>query len=65
MYRRLQGNDFSTSQQGFYEVVVESMTLSGLELLSILKAWIVGMIGASNQHVQLPALISRLGLQRW
>ena len=30
MYRRLQGNDLSTLQQGFDEVDVEFMTVYGL-----------------------------------
>ena len=38
------------------------MTLYGLALVSILKAWIVRDIGASIQDVQLAGLISKLGL---
>ena len=61
MYRRLQGEGFSTLQQGFDEVVVEFMTLYGQ--VSILKAWILRIIDASTQDLQLPELISKLGVQ--
>ena len=65
MYRRLQGKDFGTLYQGFDEVVVEFMTLCGFQLVSILKAWVFRMIGASNQDLQLLGLVNKPGLQRW
>ena len=50
MYRRLQGKRFSTLQQGLDEVVVDFMVLYGLQLVSIVKTWMVimTMIGAST-----------------
>ena len=41
MYRRLQGKGFSTLEQGLDEVVVEFMMLYGLQLVSIVKRWMV------------------------
>ena len=39
------------------------MTLYGIDQVSRLKAWIVRIIGASNQDVRLAGLASKLGLQ--